>query len=118
MEVIGRFKVRILPVSQSRKESGVKDEKVIRTPPGVWGEYILEAHEDGSFTYRPAEGQIISMSSRYQVWDPENVCDPISFSDEKKAIEYKERMEKKFGRQFRMKKLFRSNGSEKLVEAT
>lgn len=105
MEILGRFKVR---------NQGA--EKVIKAPSESWGEYILEMHEDGSFIYRPSEGQITSSPARYQVWDPNEVYDVVSFKDEKKAIEYKEKMEKQNNRQFRLKKVFNSAGSEKIVE--
>jgi len=104
MEIIGTFKVR----------NG--DENLIRSPPNVYGEFELTLHDDGSFSYRPVNGQTIIPATRYVVKDPKNIIDPISFKDEKKAIEWKEKMERVNKRVFRMEKIFNSRGIKPLGE--
>ena len=106
MEIIGKYKVRV-----------IKDEKLIRAPDGAYGEFILKTHPDGSFSYHPNEGQKVVLGTRYVVKDPKDVIDPVSFKDEGKAAEWKERMERENGRVFRVEKVFRSAGIQVLGEA-
>ncbi len=106
MEIIGTYKVRV-----------IKDEKLIRAPDGAYGEFVLKAHPDGSFSFHPNEGQTVVLGTRFVVKDPKDLIDPVSFKDEGKASEYKERMEREKGRVFRMEKVFRSAGIRVLGEA-
>ena len=99
MEVVGTYKVR-----------HVKDEKLIKVPEGAWGDYILKVHSDGSFSFHPNEGQNMVLGTRFVVKDPKDTIDTISFKDESKAIEWKEKMEREYGRVFRMEKVFKSDG--------
>jgi hypothetical protein len=107
MEIIGRYKVR--------EATG---EKVIHAPANVWGEWILTMNDNGSFTYSPAEGQVVSSPKKGIRWevsnsDGENV---VIFTDEDAAIRHKEGMERSCGRVFRMKKVFPSTGIKTLIE--
>ena len=107
MEILGRYKIR--------EATG---EKVIHAPTNVWGEWILTMNDNGSFTYSPAEGQIISSPKKGIQWvvsnpDGENV---VIFFDEDAAVRHKEGMERSSGRIFRMKKVFPSAGIKTLVE--
>jgi len=47
----------------------------------------------------------------FEVWDPQGTILPVSFPDEKKANDYREKMEKNHGRTFRLRKIF-SDGNE------
>ena len=105
MESLGKFKVR--------EGSG---EKLIHAPPNVYGEFNLEMNDDGSFTYRPSNDRIPIPATKFVVKDPKDIIDPISFKDEKKATEWKERMERENGRVFRMEKIFPSTGIKPLGE--
>ena len=69
-------------------------EKLIHAPSNVYGKFNLVMNDDGSFTYHPSNNQSPIPATRYVVRDPNNVIDPISFKDEKKASEWKERMER------------------------
>jgi hypothetical protein len=89
-------------------------EKLIRAPTNVYGKFKLVMHDDGSFTYRPSDSQLPTSATRYVVKDPKNIIDPISFKDQKKAIGWKERMERESGRVFRMEKNFPASGIKKL----
>ena len=89
-------------------------EKLIHAPPNVNGKFELVMNDDGSFTYHPSNNQTPISATRYVVRDPKDVIDPISFKDEKKATEWKERMERENGRVFRMEKVFKSNGIKTL----
>ena len=91
-------------------------EKLIHAPPNVYGKFELVMNDDGSFTYHPSNNQTPISATRYVVRDPNNVIDPISFKDEKKASEWKERMERETGRVFRTEKIFNSNGVKTLGE--
>jgi|WetSurMetagenome_2_1015567.scaffolds.fasta_scaffold566048_2 hypothetical protein len=99
MEIVGKYKVRI-----------VKDEKLIKVPDEAFGEYLLKVHPDGSFSFHPTEEQNLILGNRFVVKDPKNIIDPTSFKDEKKASDWKEKMERQTGRIFRMEKIFKSNG--------
>lgn len=103
MEVLGEFVVR-----------DGNGEKLIHAPPNVFGKFKLVMNEDGSFTYHPLNNQSPISATRYVVKDPKDVVDPISFKDEKKATEWKERMEREHKRVFRMEKIFPSSGIKKL----
>ena len=104
METIGTYKVRT-----------IKDEKLIRAPDGANGEYLLKVHPDGSFSFHPENKQNLILGTRYVVKDPKNIIDPVSFSDEKKATEWKEKMERENKRIFRMEKIFKSSGMKGFV---
>lgn len=103
MEQLGEFVVR--------EGNG---EKLIHAPTNVYGKFELVVNDDGSFTYHPSNNQTPIPVTRYVVRDPKDVVDPISFKDEKKAIEWKERMERDYKRVFRMEKNFPSSGIKKL----
>ena len=91
-------------------------EKLIHAPSNVYGKFNLVMNDDGSFTYHPSNNQSPTPATRYVVRDPKDVIDPISFKDEKKATEWKERMERENGRVFRTEKIFNSNGVKTLGE--
>lgn len=104
MEEIGTYKVR-----------PVQGELLIKAPDGCWGRYKLFLNTDGSFTYHPNDGQVITPSKKIQwiVTTPE-LEDAVTFTDEKRAMEYKSMMEKEHGKIFRMKKVFPSAGIKTL----
>jgi hypothetical protein len=91
-------------------------EKIIHAPSNVYGKFDLVLHEDGHFSYYPCDKQSPVPATRYVVKDPKNVIDPISFKDEKKASEWKDKMERETGRAFRMEKIFNSSGIKPLGE--
>jgi hypothetical protein len=107
MEILGRYRIR-----------EATNEKVIHAPANVWGEWILTTNNNGTFTYSPAEGQIVSPPKKGTQWivsDSDGV-DPVTFTDENKAVLHKEQMERSCGKVFRMKKVFPSNGIRTLGE--
>jgi hypothetical protein len=100
MEIIGKFSIK---------------KGMIKAPPGIEGEYVLELNKNGSFIYRPVK-KVAGDELTFEVWDI-TTNTSMSFPTESKAIEYKLAMEKSCGRSFRMKKVFPSaqmNG--KIVE--
>lgn len=108
MEILGRYRIR-----------DGSNEKVIHAPANVWGEWILTMNDNGTFTYSPAEGQIVSGLSKKIQWV---VTDPsgnnsVTFTDERKAIDHKESMERSIGKVFRMKKVFPSAGIKTLGDS-
>ena len=103
MENLGEFVVR--------EGNG---EKLIHAPTNVYGKFELVLNDDGSFTYYPSNNQSPVPATRYVVRDPKDVIDSISFKEEKKAMEWKERMEREHKRAFRMEKNFPSSGIKKL----
>jgi hypothetical protein len=103
VEILGEFVVR-----------DGNGEKSIRAPTNVYGKFKLVMNDDGSFTYHPSNDQSPIPATRYVVRDPKDVIDPISFKDEKKAIGWKERMERENKRVFRMEKNFPASGIKKL----
>jgi hypothetical protein len=107
MEEIGTYKVR-----------PVQGELLIKAPDGCWGRYKLILNSDGSFTYYPHDGQVITSSKKGTQWivtTPE-LEDAVTFTNEKAAVDYKEAMERSCGKVFRMKKVFPSNGIRTLGE--
>ena len=106
MEEIGTYKVR-----------PVQGELLIKAPDGCWGRYKLVLNTDGSFTYHPHDGQVVTPSKNIQwiVTTPE-LEDAVTFTNEKSAIDYKLLMEKNQGKVFRMKKVFPSSGIRTLGE--
>ena len=106
MEIVGKYKVR-----------NIKDEKLIKVPEGAWGEYLLKVHPDGSFSFHPdGEQETTILGTRFVVKDPKNAIDPVSFKDEKKASDWKDKMEREMGRIFRIEKVFKSDGIRSLGE--
>ncbi len=108
MEILGRYKIR--------EATG---EKVIHAPANVWGEWILAMNDNGSFTYSPAEGQVVSSPKKEIQWvvtDSNDSNDSVTFIVEPNAVKYKEAMERSCGRVFRMKKVFPSTGIKTLIE--
>lgn len=51
----------------------------------------------------------------FEVWDSAGTVLSILFPDEKKANSYREKMEKKYGRAFRIRKIF-SSGNEQYLD--
>ena len=106
MEVVGTYTIR-----------EIQGELLIKAPPGCRGKYSLVMNNDGSFTHYPQDGQGIPSSKKIQwvVSHPE-LDDVVTFTDEKRAMEYKQMMERNQGVGFRMKKIFPSNGIRTLGE--
>jgi len=104
MEILGKYKVR--------------SNGTINSPLGAFGDYTLELNDDGSFTYRPADGQVIKSQSEvvFEVWNQDDPGVKVSFSNEEKAIRYKIRMEKVSKKPLRLKKIFTSKGNARIVE--
>jgi len=104
MEIIGCYK--------AREGSG---EKLIHAPDGANGEYLLHIYEDGHFSFFPSNGQGLLPSKGVQwIVSDSNGDGSVTFVDEKKAIYYKESMERLNGKVYRMKKIFPSAGIKTL----
>lgn len=86
---------------------------MIKAPPNIEGEFVLELNKNGSFIYHPLKTSNKELA--FEVYDGNNLL--MSFPTEAKAIEYKLAMEKSCGRPFRMKKVFSSaDKNGKIVE--
>ena len=92
-EIIGKFAVR---------------NGMIEAPPGAEGEYILELNKNGSFIFKPTAKATVKGDLTFEVWDSE-IPDVISpFGSETQAMEYKSKMERFYGKPYRMRKVFSS----------
>ena len=106
METIGVYTVR-----------EIQGELLIKAPPGCSGKYSLVMNNDGSFTHYPQDGQGIPKSKKIQwVVSNSDMEDVVTFTEERRAVEYKEMMERNQGKVFRMKKVFPSSGIKTLGE--
>ena len=106
MEISGTYKVR-----------GIEGDKTIRAPDGANGEYVLQVYEDGHFSFFPKDGQEFHREKRVQwIVTTPDLDDAVTFTDEKRAMDYKLMMEKEQGKVFRMKKVFPPSGIKTLGE--